>query len=386
MCVEDWKCDQYRWVNQAVTALPRNGPKVTKSYYSVDTPNGRSLGFQRHVFKLLDSAKNLVLVHYIGDEAEAIDFAHRSTIKNTHSFYRTLPSYLKTCADKLEFAKPNIVYKKEIAGMKSANIITVPRNIQQLRYLKFKQNSEKRISRDGICNLHDLAYNVPFVWKIISYPDLECILGMKDMIDELERVLQLKEVGQLLSYDTTFDLGDFYVSPLIFRHIIFKESPCIPALFLVHERKLQLTHESLFSFVSEQIPSLSKLALPLVTDREKAINNAIKNKLPNVKLVYCWNHLFRDIEAWCRKHNGSEAVAFYCANIRKLLEAKSESEYMEIYETLKPTWDTLFREYYSKCLHKDIYNGAGRWNLEKFDDLYSPFTGVTNNQSESLNR
>ena len=70
-------------------------PKVRKSYYSIDTPNGHNLNFQRHAFKLLDSAKNIVLVPYTGNEAETINFPHRSTIKNTHSFYQALPSYLK---------------------------------------------------------------------------------------------------------------------------------------------------------------------------------------------------------------------------------------------------------------------------------------------------
>ena len=138
---------------------------------------------------------------------------------------------------------------------------------------------------------------------------------MKDMIGELDRVLQLKELGQLLSYNTTFDLGNFYASPLIFRHAILKENSCIPALFLVYERKLQQTHGSLFSFASEQIPSFAKLTSSLAMDREKTINNAIKTKLPNITLVYCWNHLFRDVESWCREHNGSEAVGFYCAKV-----------------------------------------------------------------------
>ena len=86
------------------------------------------------------------------------------------------------------------MYKKEITGMKSGNLITVPRK-----------------------------YNVPVVWKITSYPDLECIMGMKDMIDKLDRILQLKVLGQLLSYNTTFDLGKLYASPLIFRHAIQKK-------------------------------------------------------------------------------------------------------------------------------------------------------------------
>ena len=62
---------------------------------------------------VLDSAKNIVFVHYTGNEAEVINFPHRSAIKSTHSFYRTLPSYLKTSTDKLDLAKSNIVNKKK---------------------------------------------------------------------------------------------------------------------------------------------------------------------------------------------------------------------------------------------------------------------------------
>ena len=57
------------------------------------------------------------------------------------------------------------------------------------------------------------------------------------------RVLQLNEVGQLLSYDTTFNLGDFYVSLPIFRNVIFKK-PCIPVAFLIHENKQKDTQEN----------------------------------------------------------------------------------------------------------------------------------------------
>ena len=65
-------------------------------------------------------------------------------------------------------------------------------------------------------------------------------------MDELDRVLVLNPSSQLLSYDTTFKLGDFYVSPLIFRHTLFKETPWIPAMFLIHERKFAETHQEMF--------------------------------------------------------------------------------------------------------------------------------------------
>ena len=62
-----------------------------------------------------------------------------------------------------------------------------------------------------------------------------CVCGLQEIVNELDRVLVLDTSSQLLSYDTTFKLGDFYVSPLIFRHTLFKETPCIPAMFLIHE-------------------------------------------------------------------------------------------------------------------------------------------------------
>ena len=92
--------------------------------------------------------------------------------------------------------------------------------------------------------------------------DLVCICGPQELVDELDRVLLLACSSQLLSYDTTFELGDFYVSPLIFRHTLFSEAPCIPAMFLVHERKLTETHQEMFKERAKRIPSLRKVKCP----------------------------------------------------------------------------------------------------------------------------
>ena len=66
---------------------------------------------------------------------------------------------------------------------------------------------------------------------------------------------RLEHSSHSLSYDTAFQLGDFYVSPLLFRHIVFKEEPCILAMFLIHERKL---NESNVSRVYSENPSVKK--------------------------------------------------------------------------------------------------------------------------------
>ena len=116
----------------------------------------------------------------------------------------------------------------------------------------------------------------------------------QEILDEADRVLTMG-TSQLLSYDTTFQLGDFYVSPLIFRHTIFEEKPCIPAMFLVHERKFADTHHEMFKECVKHIPALKKAKCPLVTDKEQSIVNAAQRELQNIALVHCWNHLFCDI-------------------------------------------------------------------------------------------
>ena len=122
---EDWKCDHYRWINKGVTPLPDESPKLSKYYYHIDTPDGSNSNFKRHAYKLIDAPKNLVLVHYIGDDKVAVDFPHKSATKLQSNFVRTLPSYLKSLEKKVAEEKASIVYKKEVAQIKDNGLIPI---------------------------------------------------------------------------------------------------------------------------------------------------------------------------------------------------------------------------------------------------------------------
>ena len=389
---EDWRCDQYRWDNQGVARLPRKNPKVRKLYFNADTPTGSTKEFQRHAYQLLDD-KSLTLVHYIGDEGAAKEFPHRGAKQQTDKpFVRTCPSYLKTCEEMCKNEKANVVYKKEVASMKCKPehvAIQTPRNMQQLRNLRQKQLHQSRISKDDLYNLHEIAYDIPgFIWKITTYPDLICVCGLREILEELEKVVALKATSgmQLLSYDTTFQLGDFYVSPLIFRHTVFKERPCIPAMFLIHERKLKETHQEMFVQSVKQIPALKKATCPLVTDREKSIISAIQAEIPSIPLVHCWNHILRDIRFWLRQH-GTPAtdVSVYLNDASRLFHCSTKNVYDGLLSELRNTWDATFEQYYMTNIDPDIPHSIGRWVLEELN-IYNPYSGITNNQSESLNR
>ena len=110
----------------------------------------------------------------------------------------------------------------------------------------------------------------------------------------------------------------------------------------MHERKLVQTHEELFHIIHEQVPSLRRLSnIPMVTDGEKAIITAVRNKLPNINLMRCWNHIIGDIQSWLKQH-GEKAtdLSFYCDDVRQLFQATSETEYNKLLTKVK--WDNLF--------------------------------------------
>jgi len=136
-----------------------------------------------------------------------------------------------------------------------------------------------------------MAYDTQgFVHKIESYPDLLVICGLPSVFDELNRIVQAKlEFPNLLSYDATFNLGDIYVSPFLFRYVVFESSPVIPAAYLLHERKFETAHEAFMTFIKAKLSSLSNVQapIPIFTDDEKAVCNSIDKALTGVVCVSC---------------------------------------------------------------------------------------------------
>jgi hypothetical protein len=217
---------------------------------------------------------HLTLIQYLGDEKIATDYPHGNNKSDQPKpFIRTCPSVLKSLSGKNDL--PSAMYKKAIAtndcGGDHQPVLN-PRNSKQIANMQFKERQQFRLTHDALYNLHEVAYDLNgFVAKITTYPDLVLICGLQTMTKELDNLIQSSlSSPQLLSYDTTFQVGDFYLSPLLFRHTAFTSSPIMPVAFLIHERKFQSAHEELMKHISVVVPSLSKskTPIPVVTDDE----------------------------------------------------------------------------------------------------------------------
>ena len=176
------------------------------------------------------------------------------------------------------------------------------------------------------------------------------------------------------------------MSPLIFRHTIFEEKPCIAAMFLIHERKFTETHREMFKECVAHIPALRKAKCPMVIDKERAFVNAAKAEMSNVPVVHCWNHIFQAMRLWLRKPEApTQDIAVYSEDVFKLFHSVSEEQYEQQLAVASQRWDAAFEHYYRNEIHPDVPSSIGRWVLEELH-IYNPYSGVTNNQSDGLNR
>ena len=124
----------------------------------------------------------------------------------------------------------------------------------------------------------------------------------------------------------------------------------------------------------------------MVTDKEKAITKALKIEIPSIALLFCWNHIFRDIRIWCRKYGApSSDISDYVEDVRQLFHLSTAERYEEKLAELRKYWDAAFEQYYMREIHPDVGLSVGRWVLEE-KHVYNPYSGVTNNQSEGFNR
>ena len=154
-----------------------------------------------------------VLIQYLGNHKCAIQYPHKTLKSWSHPHIRTCPSVLEKIEDVKEY--PSAVYQREVANTDSpcsSQAMLKPRNIKQVQNVHYKVKQKMRRSHDALYNLHELAYDLDgFVAKVVTFPNLLVICGSKNITIEMEKVLSLTSpLPQLLSYDTTFQLGDFY--------------------------------------------------------------------------------------------------------------------------------------------------------------------------------
>ena len=154
--------------------------------------------------------RNLVLVHYSGDENQYVPKCHgNKKISQERPYKRTCPSTIASIKEQVVNEYPAKVYKKMVVKSMSGEDqrILNPRDLQQVSNIKKRVDKANRLSHDDLYNLVELSYHLSdFVRNVTIFPDLLCMAASSNLLQELDRLLHLKSTEPVtLFYDTTFN-------------------------------------------------------------------------------------------------------------------------------------------------------------------------------------
>ena len=139
---------------------------------------------------------------------------------------------------------PSVTYKKQVSSspcQPQHQPVLVPRNSKQISNMQSLQKQKIRLSQDVLYNLHESTYDIPdFVHKIVTYISESYCYRIKDVLNKCNRILGLwLSSPNSCPTDAPFQMGDFYVSSLLFWNILFRNSSVMPAMFAIHEKDIK---------------------------------------------------------------------------------------------------------------------------------------------------
>ncbi|XP_015269776.1 PREDICTED: uncharacterized protein LOC107113050 [Gekko japonicus] len=253
----------------------------------------------------------------------------------------------------------------------------------------YSHKGRKQISRDEMGSMLELCDRLDsFITQFMLVPEVTVSFGHPELMKEACTLLSLSSedgsLPQLISYDTTFKLGDFYLSPIVMRNIKLKGNPVFPFAFLLHREKCTSHHQDFLCEIITKLGAEHMKNVPLLTDRERGIRQLSQRSSPYIPKVYHWNHILNDVSTWIKKHRRTNDPKVLKDHIALLLNSASEEEYQHNYEQCSLLWSQAFRKYFDKELKDVIPNHAARFFIQKFS-AFKNDVAATNNICDSMN-
>ena len=364
-------------------------------------------------------ADHTCLIHYRGDHSTAEKKINRKTGKPKTDCKMLIQQRINEI-DPQRTMGPSAVLDKLLDSGDGYQLgITQPKSKDQIRYYQRQMDQEKVIGGSEIINIGflDKILGQQYVVNHSGHPHKIFFMAHNQSLANMKHLLKTmgdKKTPLLLHFDTTFKFGNYYLSPLVYRHpqIIQKdrklsevENPdaIIPLVHVLHENK---SHESLNNFffwfntlMKQNCPKFLDWPKVLVSDREFK-----EEYMPNTRRVFCKWHLLKDLERYGiglgmkkkvtkkNEHYGTKNVNYYVTSINNLMNAKALDDYYQQRDQIFNGDDVMWNspegrelaQYYMKNLEEDIIYRSGYWYLDSLG--LGQFTnGLTNNASETYN-
>jgi hypothetical protein len=158
-----------------------------------------------------------------------------------------------------------------------------------------------------------------------------------------------------IGFDTTFNVGPFYVTIAVFTNIFVKEKPIMPASVWLHMNKtFETFDEGVHFFARDLGDSLANIKM-LCSDGDPALRKALKANFTQSSLQYCFNHIRKDISLKVKK------LQLDWKYVQEIMGTTDKSydgmvdmfnrDYLKAVETAEKVWPPKLYKYFMKTKH-----------------------------------
>lgn len=362
----------------------------------------------------------LVKYHFTGDVHALPKVPHQNS-KGSTPYKRQLTSTWELLREAVKTNNPKEACKKveeQLQGTQNViGVSALPRNKQQAASLKRQLfPSTSSTGFDPIMALVDLYKTSMsgFIRSLQILPSPMCILTTDAQLHEL--VLNCTRKFGIMHLDPTFNLGNFFVTPIVFPLVEYihrknKGCPTFMGPVLIHQEM----HHGVYNYFLNQLvsirPELKQIKV-VGKDGEAALCNAVKDNFPNATHLRCLKHIKDSIEQKLRD------LKFDKKGIQELLidifgrtadgvrevglaDAVDSNDFFEKLMSLKKKWNDLEKYHRSFLLNQDNKCLFYDWFCSHYSNIFaksvvssvrikagmgSPPATFYNNRSESMNK
>ena len=355
--------------------------------------------------------------------------------KNDRPYRRTRESTKLLLKEELNHSSPKVVVNTvfdKMGGLLEANSAgELPRGRRQAYYNKAKLQQEQVVcgSQDkslvlSACKTRDMLFVVMaqckaaqksdlFVQDVTCAPEPMAVLCNEQQLNDITRFCCNPYNFSILGIDPTFNLGEFSVTPMVYRHLLLRDkksgrSPLLLGPLLVHYQKLFRSYNYFFSTLIGLKPEVAGVKA-VGTDGEKNLVDAIMRNFPEADCVRCFRHLQQNVERHLHEHRFSaSAITQYVKDIfgwrdadgtyhEGLVDSDSIDGFNTALLNLKGKWNQIEQDDFQDKMHKvgfhdwftkfkaDDFRSSTLRPLRECIGLGSPPSSFHTNDSESIN-
>ena len=245
---------------------------------------------------------DIAVIEYIGTFPPRKQYGGVKYPEKNVVFIRTKPSVTEKIKKDLKHLPPKGVEKK--LNSETDDDLGKQRNYKQVKNFKYAVDKETRPDSAPMKNIADhivcvenMTQNHEFVRAVQHVKDStpSVILYTDQQIVDIKRFCA-REGGTVLGLDKTFNLGEFHVTPTVYKNtsIIRRTSQEHPIWFgptLIHNSSTTKTYSYFLHHISDHLTDTELSHLVIGSDDELSLKSAIKRSCVGSTHVLCTRHL-----------------------------------------------------------------------------------------------